>query len=246
MPVDGRLSSLRNQGKLYKQSLGHRLSGVGVCFVCEAVRCLEGPVCAACLADFPFRSSLLLQRQIPLVDRALAAFHYDFPITDVVKAAKFHADLGALAVLGTGFTDEFLAALGEVDVLVPVPLLPWRFLRRGFNQATELARVLAQRSGFVLRHDVLARERVWGLAQSRLNAASRRKNMQNAFRVKCDVAGLRVAVVDDVITTGATCAALAGALRHAGARQVIAVAAAATVLRHASRPTTATPSQTND
>ncbi len=239
MPNNGRLSSLRNQGKLYKQSLGRGLTGFGVCFVCQAVWRMEGPVCAACLKDFPFRRSLLLQRQIPFVDRALAAFHYDFPITDVVKAAKFHADLGALAVLGVGFTDEFLATLGEVDVLVPVPLLPWRFLRRGFNQATELARVLGQRSGHAVRHDVLARERVWGLAQSRLDAASRRKNMLGAFRVKVDVTGLRVAVVDDVITTGATCAALAGALRHAGARQVIAVAAAATALRHDARLPTA-------
>jgi ComF family protein len=193
---------------------------------------MDGPVCAACLEDFPFRRSLLLQRHIPFVDRALAAFRYDFPITDMVKAAKFHADLGALAVLAVGFTDEFVAALGDVDVLVPVPLLPWRFLRRGFNQATELARVLGQRSGYAVRHDILARERVWGLAQSRLDAASRRKNMQGAFRVKADVAGLRVAIVDDVITTGATCAALAGVLRHAGARQVTAVAIAATALRH--------------
>lgn len=81
---------------------------------------------------------VLPARRIEFVDDAWAAFRYEFPVTEMVRAAKFHGDLNALEVLASGFTDEFLTYLGEVDVLVPVPLLPWRFLRRGFNQAGEL------------------------------------------------------------------------------------------------------------
>ena len=179
----------------------------------------------------PKRSKLQLNRKIESIDAAFAAFRYDFPITDVIKAAKFHADLGALAVLEAGFTPDFLAALDTIEVLIPVPLLPWRFLGRGYNQAFELARALGKLTGHSVEQRLVARRQTWGRAQSRLGAAARQDNMRGAFRVTGNLTGQRVAIVDDIITTGATCSALAHALRQAGATKVIAVAAAATSLR---------------
>ena len=118
-----------------------------------------------------------------------------------------------------------------------MPLLPWRFLRRGFNQAGELAQVLSHSTRYPLRRDLVFRRQSWGQAQSLLSAVARRENMKDAFKVSGNVAGQRIAIVDDIITTGATCSALADTLRAAGAVRVIAVAAAATPLHRDESPT---------
>ena len=230
MPWNGVVSSLWNQTKLYKRWLTTALSDTGVCVICQGHTAAEVSVCRGCDADLPRRSSRL-KRKISNVDEALVAFRYEFPITELVKAAKFHGDLGALSALAVGFDAAFAAQLNETDVLIPVPLLPWRFVRRGYNQAAELARVLGGMTGIPVRQDLVHRRQVWGVAQSRLDASARRENVRAAFRVSRSVAGLRVAIVDDVITTGATCEALASALQAAGATKIIAVAVAATPFR---------------
>ena len=233
MPRNGIVSSLWNHAKLYKRDLGSYLESTNRCFVCEGRASAKSGLCSGCRGDLPSRPPRLARR-IEFVDDALAAFRYEFPITEIVHAAKFHGDLNALEVLASGFTDEFLAHLGEVDLLLPVPLLPWRFLRRGFNQAGELARRVNVKSGIDVRYDIAERRQLWGLAQSRLNAPARRANVAAAFGIRggVNLAGLRIAIVDDVVTTGATCSALAGALRTCGAERVIVVAAAATPRHH--------------
>lgn len=227
MPWNGAMSSLWNQVKLYKQ----RLAAANDCFVCAGATRDESGLCEGCVADLPRRAPRLV-RSIASVDYALAAYRYEFPVTDMVRAAKFEGDLCALTVLASAFTDEFLAGLDEVDVLLPVPLLPWRFLRRGFNQSAELARHVSARTGLPVRHDIAVRTQLWGRAQSQLNATDRRANVSAGFKVKRAVLGLRIAIIDDVITTGATCAALASALRAAGAVRVVVIAAAATPRNH--------------
>lgn len=234
MPRNGMVSSLWNHAKLYKRVIRDRLESANRCFVCEGRASAKSGLCSGCRCDLPMRRSPRLARRIEFVDDAWAAFRYEFPITEMVRAAKFHGDLNALEVLASGFTDEFLTYLGEVDVLVPVPLLPWRFLRRGFNQAGELARKVSAKSGIKVRYDLAERRELWGLAQSRLNAPARRANVAAAFgiRRRVNLTGLRIAIVDDVVTTGATCSALASALRIGGAVRVIVVAAAATPRHH--------------
>jgi len=227
------MSSLWNQVKLYKPPMDRWLAGAGVCFICRATGATSGGLCEGCRNDLPWRRNPRLKRRIDSLDAAFATFRYESPITEVVKAAKFHGELGALSVLAAGFHESFLRELEEIDVLVPVPLLPWRFLRRGYNQAGELGAALCKLTGYPIRHDLLARRQTWGVAQSRLGAVARRLNVREAFEVKGPLHGKRVAIVDDVITTGATCAALAIALRNAGAIKVVAIAAAATPLRRA-------------
>jgi ComF family protein len=191
---------------------------------------VRGAVCGGCVDDLPRRQFPRLKRKFDAIDAAFAAFHYEFPITDLVKSAKFQADLGALSVLFSGFSEDFLRELKDVDVIVPVPMLPWRFLRRGFNQAEELAQVLSRLTPYPVGHGLVSRRHLWGQAQSRLNADARRENMVDAFKVHGAFADRRIVIVDDVITTGATTSALAGALRVAGATRIIVVAAAATRL----------------
>lgn len=232
MPWIGAMSSLWNHAKLYKPVLRDALNGANDCLLCNGVASAASNLCEGCRRDLPRRSPRLV-RSIDGVDLALAAFRYAFPVTEFIRAAKFQGDLGALQVLGEAFSDSFLAELGTVDVLVPVPLLPWRYWRRGFNQSGELARQLGARMNLPVRHDIVARRQLWATAQSRLSATERRENVVSAFRVRRDVVGLHIAIVDDVITTGATCGALAGALRAAGADRIVAVAVAATPLNAA-------------
>ncbi|WP_396623459.1 ComF family protein [Luteitalea sp.] len=116
--------------------------------------------------------------------------------------------------------------LDSVDIVVPVPLHPWRRLTRGFNQAERVARAL----GAPVAHP-LARLR-WRPAQAGLPAEARRGNVhgtvglwpsftaRGAAAVRASVAGARVLLVDDVITTGGTLSACAQVLREAGAREV--------------------------
>jgi ComF family protein len=113
--------------------------------------------------------------------------------------------------------------LEQADILVPVPLYRVRLWRRRYNQSAELARVIARHSGVGARNDILKRVRPTR-PQVGLTASQRRRNVEGAFAVadavRPDVAGKRVILVDDVITTGATVNACASALKRACAEQV--------------------------
>jgi ComF family protein len=106
-------------------------------------------------------------------------------------------------------------------VVAAVPLHPRRLRERGFNQAELLGLALARRAGLSLAAGALVRRKDTA-SQSGLTAAERRRNVAGAFvvRRRAAVAGRRVVLVDDVLTTGATARACADALRRAGASRV--------------------------
>jgi ComF family protein len=111
-----------------------------------------------------------------------------------------------------------------------VPLAPSREQERGFNQAALLAGHLAAASGRPVKYRWLRRRRSTR-PQTELTAGERRGNVARAFSASPRVAGAHVALVDDIVTTGATAAECARALREAGARTVgvLAVARVLTV-----------------
>jgi len=102
---------------------------------------------------------------------------------------------------------------------VPVPLAPRRLRERGFNQALEIARSLSRLCGVRLERGMVARCRDTP-AQAALAGAERLENVRGAFRVAGAARGVRIAVVDDVMTTGATLAEIARVLKEAGAARV--------------------------
>jgi ComF family protein len=107
----------------------------------------------------------------------------------------------------------------SADLIVPVPLHASRAAERGYNQSALLARGLGSAVGVVVAEDLLVRERAT-LQQTHLNRRERSQNVSGAFASRRNLPGLRVVLIDDVCTTGATLEACATALRAAGAVHV--------------------------
>jgi ComF family protein len=141
-------------------------------------------------------------------------------VRDALHAFKFEGKRALARPLASLVLEQWGAAI-EADVagLVAVPLARSRERERGFNQAALLAERLAPALRLPLRSRWLARVRATG-PQSDLGAAERRANVRGAFVADTAVAGCHVVVVDDVLTTGATAAECARALRAAGAIRV--------------------------
>ena len=113
----------------------------------------------------------------------------------------------------------------EVDGIVPVPLSIHRLRERGFNQSLLIASVISKQKGIPLMMDSLIKKRVTP-PQTGLSAKERRKNLKDALEVRGNVRGLRILLLDDVMTTGATVRECAKHLMSAGAKEVIVMALA--------------------
>ncbi len=182
-------------------------------------------ICDACMQDLPWRT-LLCSADCPPLSVIAAPLEYTFPVDAALKLLKFQRRcdyLPAFAELLWQVTSELP---DDIDALLPMPLHWRRQAVRGFNQAFELSYVLRQRSGWSLLSGI-RRVRATPF-QSGLNAADRRHNLRNAFCAREAVTAKHVLIVDDVITTGETCARLAAVAIAAGARKVSALAVART------------------
>ncbi|MGE5241057.1 MAG: phosphoribosyltransferase family protein [Bacteroidota bacterium] len=178
------------------------------CAANDAVRGTEDAVCGTC------------QKQPPAFVGTHAAFRYAAPVDKLIQDLKYHGRLDLSRVLG-GYLARHLAALAEPrpDVIVPVPLHASRLRERGYNQSLEIARFVAQRLQLPL--DAMAATRTRPTApQTQLAHDQRRKNVRGAFNASAAFAGRRVAIVDDVMTSGHTVNALAECLLRSGATDV--------------------------
>jgi len=162
-------------------------------------------VCGRCLAE------------PPRFDATVAALAYAFPADVLIQALKFRGEL-ALAPLFAALLSDRIAQGGPVDLVLPVPLAPRRLRERGYNQSVEIARRLRGRAPLELFLCERGRDTA---AQAELPWAERRRNVRGAFRCSAAIPGGTVAVVDDVMTTGATLDEMAAVLKQAGARRVV-------------------------
>lgn len=152
--------------------------------------------------------------------RTFAPFAYAAPLDHLVHSLKYRGRLATGRVLGTLLADR-IAAPGlhrDVDVILPVPLHAARHAERGFNQSAEIARHLGRRLRLPVDERLAARRRATP-PQVGLHLDERRRNLAGAF-LAASLAGRRVAIVDDVTTTGATLQELARELLRAGAGAV--------------------------
>jgi ComF family protein len=161
------------------------------------------------------------------VERVLAPFHYAWPVDHYVRALKYHGARELGRAFGLLLAAEARREPPAVDLLVPVPLHPHRLHERGYNQATEIARTLGERLALPIVLGGIRRRRE-AAQQAGQSAGRRRANVAAAFAAHVRLHGAAVAIVDDVITTGATVNALAAALLAAGARRCEAWAVART------------------
>lgn len=148
-----------------------------------------------------------------------SALHYAFPVDRLLPRFKFHGDLAAGTVLAT-LMHWALDPSQFPQLLIPVPLHRSRLRQRGYDQALELAKALARECRLPLCRDRLVRRRATQ-AQTELGADARQLNVRGAFSLRPGVAlPAHVALVDDVMTTGATVGECALVLREAGVARV--------------------------
>lgn len=187
---------------------------------------LERPVCDGCGAPFDYdtgaRCAACLAQPRAFA-RARAACLYDDASRDLILQFK-HADRTDLSPMFCAWIGRAAAdLLADADAIAPVPLHRGRLFRRRYNQAAEIARPLARSHGLTYLPDTLVRKRA-GESQGGKSGAGRRRNVTGLFivpdRARAAVAGRRILLIDDVMTTGATGEACARALLAAGASVV--------------------------
>lgn len=212
------------------------------CELCGARSGVAVPLCPGCQLDLPANVSCCYRCAIPLPAtaavamrvcgtclaepppfvRVIAPWLYSEQLAQLVQRWKFRGETRLtplLAALWLQRVDE----PEPPDLIVPVPLHWRRLWQRGFNQSEllgrQLRRACAPLAAAELAPRAVRRTRATS-AQSGMHALQRRANMRGAFTAVRPCGNLRVAVIDDVLTTGATAGAVAGALLAAGASAV--------------------------
>lgn len=202
------------------------------CLLCQAASG-EELLCEACARDLPISASACPRcassapnnaecgaclAHPPHYDASIAAFIYTYPLDRLVQALKYGGQL-ALAALFARKLHQRIGDGAGVDLIAPLPLHPERLTQRGFNQAAEIAKVLGRLSGIAVELELGRRVRNTA-AQTDLPWQERVANMRGAFACARSLSGLRIAVVDDVMTTGATLDEFARTLKRSGAARV--------------------------
>jgi ComF family protein len=230
----------------------------GRCVLCEQASNCARDLCAECHAALPWLGHVCPQCALPqLADtdpmpatvesasattpcsacllhpppylRCIVPLRYATPVAQMIQRVKFANGRVEARVLGGLLGDHLRQqTAADVDLIVPVPLGIRRLLRRGHNQAGLLAHWVGRATQLPVDHELCRRTRATP-AQSGLSRRARLRNLRGAFAVRTRIDGVRIAVVDDVVTTGATVAALSRALLDAGAAAVHVWAVARTL-----------------
>lgn len=181
----------------------------------------DGPACPSCALPLSteHRCGACL-RHPPAFDHTRAAFRYGFPVDGLLHAFKYGGDLTLAQTLAQPLARS-AGTLPRPDLLLPMPLHPSRLKERGFNQALEIARPIARWLDLPLAADGCRRIRDTA-SQAGMKWKERQRNVRGAFACDLDLTGKSVAVVDDVMTTGATLNEISRVLKAQGAATVSA------------------------
>ncbi len=202
-------------------------TGQTICGACEAELPWLREQCSVCALPLPMSHLTCgeCQKRPPAFDQVAVPWRFAFPVDTLISRFKHQAQWPSGRLLAEQMARHLLYAFDEglprPDMLLPVPLAPRRLRQRGFNQAQMLADWLRPALDIGVRADLLQRIQDTQ-SQQELDAAARRRNLRQAFALsdEVQVRGRHVAVIDDVLTTGATAEALARLLKRAGAVRV--------------------------
>jgi ComF family protein len=201
---------------------------IEVCLSCYQALPHNVNCCTHCALPLPedIENDVLCGRCIkkrPIFDYSYSLFRYDEEIIKLVHQLKFSEKISYARSIGelllTTVIDELLPEQGRPECIIPVPLHNRRLRKRGYNQSTEISRVVAKKTGIPIDYDSVTRQRST-LTQTGLKAKERQKNIKGAFKVTTKPEAEHVLIVDDVITTGSTVNELAKVLKRQGMKRV--------------------------
>lgn len=199
----------------------------GLCLPCQNDLPINRWCCTLCALPLPFPASHAVCGECltspPPFTRSLIPFRYQYPIDGMIGRYKYNGQRKFVRPLITDLSQHLKQHLAQAittlpEVLIPAPMHPQRLRKRGFNQAQEIAEHIGKELGIPTASEMVLRTRKVQ-AQRELNRNQRLTNLRGVFDVRTEVPK-RVAIVDDVVTTGATVRVLASALANAGARDI--------------------------
>ena len=224
------------QRQVYKWLINNQL-----CLLCNLSAQQERPICLDCELDLPWLGAHCRICALPLPDKGQvcgeclhkpptfeqveAMWRFRFPVDSLISQFKHQSrwPYGRLLaeLMAEHLQHAFAQGLSRPDFLLPVPLAKQRLRQRGFNQAGMLADWLGKSLALPVARSWLQRP-VNTTAQQHLDAAARKRNLRQAFHLSSEatVKDRHIAVIDDVLTTGATAEAIARLLHKAGASRV--------------------------
>jgi len=195
------------------------------CLLCASPEANIHALCRACLNDLPWHPKTSCP-QCGLAsdgnicgscisspqdfDATFAVFLYGFPIDAMIQCYKYGTMLNISQTFGQLLSEKI--NLEAVDFIIPMPMHPTRLKDRGFNQAYEIAKILVRNQPEKLDYKIVIRQKLTP-PQASLPLKQRVKNIKGAFSVTADLTGKRIAIVDDVMTTGASLNELAKTLK---------------------------------
>ncbi len=231
------IRQLKNQERVYSWSrIIQNLAFPPTCLLCGDQGKEDRDLCRRCWETLPFLHNACPSCGLPLTqpglphcgaclkkpppfDRMITAFRYEEPIRHLIQSLKYGSRHPNARLLSALLADRIEQTEKLPEAIIPVPLHPRRYQERRFNQALEIARLISMRLDLPLEYSICHRVRHTD-AQARLHAKERFRNIRKSFTISRPFAHKHVALLDDVVTTGATVSELATELRRAGAEQI--------------------------
>ncbi len=209
-----------NQNLICKPCLSDLPVITSPCSVCSMTLSAKNSagVCGSCLHTKPFYQKSI----IPL--------EYIFPATELIKQLKYNDKLLFSEIFSQILLDKIRQESWPLpEVIIPVPLHPFRLMKRGFNQSALIAKNISKELNIPI--DLKSCQRIRNtLQQTGFNKSQRKKNIRNAFSICNKFSAKHVAILDDVVTTGSTVNEMAWVLQKAGAETIEVWACARTVV----------------
>jgi ComF family protein len=204
------------------------------CILCASYRGGSVGICQACLKDMPWHTQphcpqcAMLSNGLlcgsclntpPHFDTTHALFTYDYPLNKLLQHYKYRESLHLASTFAALWLEKYACSNSTMDLIIPMPMHATRLKQRGFNQALEIARVISKKNNIALDYKACQRTKLTP-PQASLPLKDRIKNIRGVFNCEKSLHGLNIALIDDVMTSGASLNELAKTLKKAGAARV--------------------------